>query len=68
MSDPQDVILDTLSSFFKEDVYPNDMYIELGGNSITALALKDQLAEKGVQVSIDVILSEPISTWRINSD
>ncbi|AKK07193.1 aryl carrier domain [Corynebacterium mustelae] len=63
MTYQQSIILHFLSDLFDDEVQPGDNFIDLGGNSITALALEEQLAQKGIQVSINEILSEPIGEW-----
>ncbi|MBL4943504.1 hypothetical protein CpMRi49_01530 [Corynebacterium ulcerans] len=64
----QSVIIRIVSDLFDDEVRPEDNFIDLGGNSITALALKESFDKSGIEVSVDEILSEPIGDWGRKND
>ena len=59
-------ILSTLSRMFDEEVSTEDMFIDLGGISIMALSLRDELLKNGMSVSVNEILGEPVGSWGEN--
>lgn len=59
----QQIIKLALSQLFDEEVSANDMFVDLGGNSIMALSLSEELQQDDINVSVNEILGEPVGNW-----
>lgn len=68
LNDRHNLIRHKLSQMFEEQIFDYDMFTDLGGNSIMALSLKEELAQNGIDISVNEILGKPIGTWGTDND
>lgn len=67
-NDNQPFIKRALSQLFDEEISADDMFVDLGGNSIMALSLSEELLQHGISISVNEILGEPVGKWGKTND
>lgn len=64
----EEIIELELADLFNDEVHADDMFVDLGGNSIMAHSLRERLLKAGIDLSVNKILGQPVGDWVAEND